>query len=48
MSLEGSWNLHKIVVCEEKYEDEAEDEDGANRSWLVQEIIIVPGYTTVH
>jgi hypothetical protein len=48
MSFEGSWNLHKIVVCKEKYEYEAEDEDGANKSWLVQEIIIVPGYTTVH
>ncbi len=48
MPLEGSWNLHKIVVCKEKYEDEAEDEDGANNSWLVQEIIIVPGYATVH
>lgn len=48
MALEGSWNLHKIVVCKEKYEDEAEDEHGANKSWLVQEIIIVPGYATVH
>jgi hypothetical protein len=46
MALEGSWNLHKIVVCKEKYE--AENEHGANKSWLVQEIIIVPGYATVH